>query len=375
MNSLVKNGYRILLGFTAAICLITVSCSDMNEKSDEFLSKGSTVYAPKVDSVAAHSGFKKIELEVFIKTQKIDVVKITWNNGQNEEEISVKNQPGVYKKVIEDVAEDNYVFYLVSLDSYGNKSLPFEVSGSAYGDQFKNQFKNRLITKTVRAGNLIRISWGVADISKDPLYTEVVYTASDETEKIIQVPVSETTTEIPDLESGTSFKYRTAYSLNVSDVITTDYKEFNDDLFFEKTGWSILGFSSEFDAGVNAAANAINGKYGDRWHTWVDYPHFMTIDFGVEVTVTRFDVWPTTYAMAANTIDDRFPIKVKFEVSLDNVSWTNLGEFDCNNQATILGARVFNVTPTPARYYKFTGIESTPGNPLMVIDEFDVYCK
>jgi hypothetical protein len=380
MKSLVKNKYYMLLIF-AATGLITASCSDMNELSDRFLDKAAEVYAAKVDSVATHSGFNRIEIEIVVKTQRINVVKIFWSNDEKQAEIQIGNKPGIYKTIIENLPEDDYVFNIVSIDSYENKSLPVEVIGSVYGDNFQSSLLNRSLVNTVKVGNVMRIDWGSIDITNGAIYTEVVYTASDETEKKIQVPVSEKSTEIPDLKPGTSFKYRTAYLRDAFsiDMLTTDYKEFNGDSYLDKTSWSILAYSSQVNAAAaNWAPNAIDGDYTNRWHSAnVAYPHFMTIDFGdgVVVTVTRLEVWPTTNSMPAGTVDARFPTRVKFEVSMDNVVWTDLGEYDCNNVNTVLGPRIFNVTPTAARYYRFTGLASTPGNNYMVIGELDVYCK
>jgi hypothetical protein len=350
----------------------------MNDLSDKFLNNGSVVYAAKVDSVTTHAGNKRIEIEILINTQRIDIVQIFWNNNENRVDVPAGNRPGLYRQIIDNMEEGSYLFNLVSIDKYGNESLPVEVSGTVYGDDYLSRLRNRPVSATVKAGDLVTVRWGSADITNGAQYTEVVYTCSDGSEKTVQTPASEQATGIPDYMPGTHFKYRTVYlpDLLALDPVATEYQEVNDYFSLDKNTWTILDYSSQVNtAAENVVQNAINGSYTDRWHSADSaYPHFITLDLGNTATIIRFAVCPSTYDLAAGVaIDSRFPTRVRFEVSLDNEEWTDLGEYDCDNGNTP-GARYFDVTPVPARYYRFTGLQTTSGN-YMVIGELDIYCK
>jgi hypothetical protein len=294
MKSFVKNSYRILLGFTAAIGLITVSCSDMNEKSDEFLDRGSTVYAPKVDSVAAHSGFKKIELEVFVKTQKINVVKISWNNGQNTAEIPVNNQQGVYTKVLEDIAEDGYVFYLTSIDSYGNESLPVEVYGTVYGDKLAAQIKNRNITLADKNGSTVIVTW--ASPVNYGLFSILSYINTEDSEDSIQVPMSETVTTIDNFKS--TLRSRTFFlpAPTAIDTLSTSWKlqsvkskvtQFVSVTASYTTGGCYLSALTDGIGGTNSS-----DRTPPRWANWphVDMTDWIILEVADEVDISGFGV-------------------------------------------------------------------------------------
>jgi hypothetical protein len=64
-----------------AVCLVSglVSCDTMNDKHIDYLERGEKIYAAKVDNIVPHSGYNCIEMEVFIRTQRIDRIRFYWN--------------------------------------------------------------------------------------------------------------------------------------------------------------------------------------------------------------------------------------------------------------------------------------------------------
>lgn len=366
-----KNICRLLSCIFCFMILIgTQSCDDMSKLSDRFLDDGSIVYAAKVDSVAAHPGDGRIVLELFIYTQRIDSVRIYWNDGADSQSIYIGNKPGKYDASLE-VEEAAYVFNLVSVDKYGNKSLPVEVSSEAAGDDFRRLVTRQQLTsaKFNAAGGKLMLYWGTPVAYG--YENEIVYTNTEGKEA--RKRVSTTLDSITDW--GSNLKYRTLALPNEL-AIDTFYTEYEVIQRFpiDKNFCKILGYSSQVNNGKdNVAANAFNDIYTDRWHSGdTGYPHWMTIDFGGEVDIRSFGVTPSTYDLSGGEIVDvRFPTKVRFEVSLDNVNWTSLGDYPSLN--TQPGEQVFDVATTKVRYYRFTGIESIAGNGYMVLSELDAY--
>ncbi|WP_199112286.1 DUF4998 domain-containing protein [Snuella sedimenti] len=129
--------------------------------------------------------------------------------------------------------------------------------------------------------------------------------------------------------------------------------------------WSVTDFSSEM--GNAPASNTIDGELGTFWHSeWSPnqppYPHYFTVDLGVEKTVAGFEVF-------RRQGDGRGQIKHKFYVSLDGINWTDLGEY--NMDATTDAGQFYEVALTKARYVKY---EATEGpNFYCFLAEINVY--
>ncbi|RZL17759.1 MAG: discoidin domain-containing protein, partial [Pedobacter sp.] len=101
------------------------------------------------------------------------------------------------------------------------------------------------------------------------------------------------------------------------------------------------------------------------------YPHSITVDMGAVRTIKRFGTLNSLYDGPEG--DDRAPIKIQFLVSLDNITWTSLGEYSSNN--TILTEQFYQ-TPAGAtgRYFKLVGLQGPSGNSqYMVLGEVSAY--
>ena len=213
------------------ICIVllaffTLSCSEMNDLSDQFLDEGETIYAAKVDSVTTGAGKERIQLEMFIRSQRIETVRIFWNDYADSVDVHVGNQTGAFKKLLGNMSEKGYIFQLVSLDKFGNKSLPVEVTGTVYGDIYQSGLFNRSIRDEIYlSSSTMEIQWASADITKGAVATELEYTTSDGTIQKLFIPASEEKTAINDVTGGMEYRFRTAYLPNslAIDTFYTDY--------------------------------------------------------------------------------------------------------------------------------------------------------
>ncbi|MEA4917208.1 DUF4998 domain-containing protein [Proteiniphilum sp.] len=356
------------------------SCSDMNELADRFLDNGETIYAAKVDSASAGTGNRRILIELYIRTPRIEAVRIYWNNNTDSVDVPINGRMDIFKKTIDGLAEKSYIFNLVSFDKHGNRSLPYEVTGTVYGENYQSTLLNRgvYLIQSDTYGNKF-ITWGNVDVTFGAKYTEIQYTNQTGKNVTLKVPVEDSRTVIPDYKGGTKFKYRTVYVPDQMGVDTfyTDYKESVSTHFsLIKQGWKIVNFSSQHAGGDNAVTNIIDGTNATRWHcdatpAGPPYPHHVTFDLGGIVTVSQFGVWATTFEQATGNVDLRGPDKIQFLVSRDGNEWTDLGSFDFDRSK--LGEQLYPVTPTQARYYKFMGIRGP--EKYMVLGELDVYSQ
>lgn len=376
-----------------ALILSVASCSDMNELSDRFLDQGEIIYASKVDTASIGSGNGRVKIEMRIKTNRIKTVRIYWNDRADSLDVSINNQPGVFSTIIGNLAERNYIFNLVSFDVQGNKSLKYELSGQAFGENYQASMVNRSISSISASniGNKIAV-WGNIDtMTLNAKYSEISYTNLAGNTVLLKVPVSIKQTTIPDPKPGTTIEYRTAYIPDKMGVDTfyTALKSYTSDGYFMllKSEWALRAFSDQHPSSDNLAINAIDGNYNNRWHSNVNapvspYPHWLTIDLGGEVTITRFCIWGSKYALGAGQIvDDRLPSEFKLlgrteapsDPDNDN-DWTVLGEFECNY--AIPGEQRYDIAvPTKARYFKFVATKGGADATIISLGEIDIYTE
>lgn len=94
------------------------------------------------------------------------------------------------------------------------------------------------------------------------------------------------------------------------------------------------------------------------------YPHWITIDMGVSINITSFEV-------ARRQNNPNFAKRIRFEVSEDAVKWEG-EEFDVDNNHE--GMQSFNlIKPLKGRYFKFTGLESGTGAKYMCMSEISIH--
>jgi hypothetical protein len=169
------------------------------------------------------------------------------------------------------------------------------------------------------------------------------------------------------------YEYRTVYKPDSAgvDSFFTGYSR-NTLLTFDKKDWRIIDFSTQHDTTNNSVKNLIDGTFKTRWHSAAgssSYPHHATIDMGVVRTITQFGAWITTYDSPPDG-DHRAPDKIRFLVSMDNITWTDLGVFNFNR--FLLGEQTFVITPSAqGRYFRFVGVSGPENN--MVMGEVSAY--
>ncbi len=207
----------------AIITFISFSCSKMNDLHQEYLDEGEIIYAAKVDSVAPHAGNKRIQLEMFIVSQRIEKLRIFWNDKNDSSDVEVANQVGTKTILLDNLMEKSYIFQLVSFDKFGNPSLPYEVTGKVYGPNFQSTLTNRVIkSKTPVVAGKTTITWsGTVDKG---VRCDLTYVNLNDITVDRKVPMSELSTVITDFKSD--MKYRTLFlpEPTAIDTFYTDYK-------------------------------------------------------------------------------------------------------------------------------------------------------
>lgn len=145
-----------------------------------------------------------------------------------------------------------------------------------------------------------------------------------------------------------------------------------EELKIDKNNRKILDFSSDIDEGEGrgVVANVIDGNLDSFWHTnWnpiEPYPHFVVIDMGEEITISRFVI----YRRKGN---NNVPKTILFSTSTDNKNFVDAGVEFTMDGSTDNGTSNRVKTNPKGRYFKIEGLTSATGNQYMCLGEIEIY--
>jgi hypothetical protein len=342
----------------------------MNELSDRFLDSGEIIYANRADSAVAHTGYGRVGIDIYITGRRIDRVRIYWNNYRDSADVEIGNRTGCFRTFVEDLDESMYIFQIVSIDDYGNKSLPVELSGETVGENFMSRLRNRaVISAFYTADNEVTVQWGNA-----PSYgidCVLSYTDTSGRKVTLNVPASETTTVLSDWKSGLS--YVTQFIPAEGAVDTLRLETVNQGVIVElsdKSGWSVTDCLGGYHNEDYSPAKVIDGLPRTTWHTDIskDYPYYIIIDFGFALQIDGI----TFQNRLDDAKADNFPKQVKWEASNDLNEWMTILSFD-EMSASKDKLWLPCTKSAVARYLKFTMYSGWKGTSYGYIGEMGVF--
>jgi hypothetical protein len=370
----IKNISTGIIALVIVLLTGATSCSDMNELSDKWLvDKGVTVYASKVDYVFVYSGYNRIELAVLINSQRIDTLQIFRSNGEIVSKLKIGNQPGIYRLWIDDMKEnEENLFYLVSADSWGNQSLPYEVIGMAYGPTYAQQALIRRIASLDMDGTDGVITWGGK--TKDLVYTEVRYTTNANEKEIVRILPDENTVICPDAKVNEPFETCSAFLPPAGvDTIRTEWITDESEVFREmelcsKTGWVVLSASDELSGYPKTAVIDNNyDTHNNFWHslTSAASPHNLVIDMKNPIEISKIVTW-------RRDIGDTKTIEyyVGNNPNASATTWTKIASGAVWNDDNVCTLKPSNIVS--GRYLKLVMPDSNRES-IVSITEIDVY--
>ena len=210
------------------------NCSEMNDLHQPYLDKGEAIYPAKPDSLISFSGHNRLKLQWFVQSDlSIKGARIFWNDKADSLDIPITVTPGVRDTigaVVENLPEGGYVFEVVSLDSYGNKSIPVVRSGKSLGDIYISSLNNRQILSYKTTTNNITFAMSSSDPA-DYVYSEFMYFDSNNIEREAKLDLDNLETiKIPleDIDTSKNIQFRSVYQPfdNAIDLFYTEYAEF-----------------------------------------------------------------------------------------------------------------------------------------------------
>lgn len=199
------------------------ACDGMNDLHVGYLEEGERIYAAKVDSVSPGAGKLRVNMEVFIKSQRINKLRIYWNSYQDSLDYMINENKGVFNIMVENLPEREYLFQIVSFDKYGNHSLPVEVTSRTYGESYRSTLSNRIIS-SLKKGEHGEALFSWAPAADDAQYTVLQYTDNKNNLQIREIDAALSQDTISDYLPTSSFSYYTVYrpASNSPDTFDTD---------------------------------------------------------------------------------------------------------------------------------------------------------
>ncbi len=124
----------------SVLVLSIVSCTDLNEIHQQYLDRGELIYTEKPDSLISKNGRERIELNWYLYSDaSITGARIYWNNKQDSTDVAYTVTSGtvnLISTILPDLPEGSYIFNVKTMDAYGNMSIPVQVAGVSYGDEY-----------------------------------------------------------------------------------------------------------------------------------------------------------------------------------------------------------------------------------------------
>lgn len=198
-----------------SIVLLTVGgCSEMNSLHQPYLDEGEYVYCAKIDSFHVRPGNNREQLDFYFSAQRIVKGVIFWNQKSDSVVVSFPVPSGaVFEVLLPELPEGDYTFELVTYDKFGNISLPMEIIGKVYGNDYTSSLLNRTLEVSTEKdeeaeGMKTILKWGDAENTYGTL---LKYTTINDKEVEMTIPEGEKETILTDNKPGSTFSYSTVY--------------------------------------------------------------------------------------------------------------------------------------------------------------------
>jgi len=226
----------------AGIILGFFSCKNQDSVYEEYIVPNGYYYPAKALEATAHPGRERIEISWKNGADpKVVKASISWNNDTESVEINVAPGADIISRMIEPIDENTYSFLIRTYDAKGNASVPVEVMGTVYGEDYERSLMNRSLKSAVYDENgILTISWNAAEDSETGIALEYTDINGNSKTWLVEDP-TETITTISDFKAGTplfcstmhkpdslaidifsSSRIRLPYSADITNVVLKD---------------------------------------------------------------------------------------------------------------------------------------------------------
>ncbi|SDD05234.1 DUF4998 domain-containing protein [Niabella drilacis] len=321
-----------ILLFAIIVASGMASCSKIDDFRSQFGSSGTLFYPGKLDSARVFNGKNRVEIRgLFLSDPSITLIRVFWNNRHDSLSVPFQRKNGVdtVSIVVGQLPEGNISFEVRTYDAKGNVSIPVNVSGYVYGDQYQQSLLNRGISSAQLswATDTTTINW--ADVGATDGGTKIRIQFADSlgmAHDTLIMPVQKgMVTMLPGYLRGSSFRYQT-YILPDPTAIDTFAVPFDSvtpsNLYRER---DITNRNTTFtfnydDAGpAESAIRLVDSNYSTKYLLKTYYTDMYTqLQFPVPTVINAYTL------TSGNDAPVRDPKNWNLAGSNDGITWTTL---------------------------------------------------
>lgn len=312
-----KKTYRIFI-WLMLVSQVISSCTKMDSKYEQFIKPGGVSYVGKAVDPVVYNGRDRVKISWLRGADpKVTNAKIFWNNFTDSIEVEIPPTEDTVNVLIEGLEERTYAFVIRTYDHAGNISVPVEVLGKVYGENYQSSLLNRVVLSSIMVPGLnkgkVFTQWADSDASNGAIANEIAYTNVSGDTETIRLPSDSTALIIDEFKPGTTYRYRTLFlpdSLSI-DTFYTDYHiQESIALYGElpNDNFRILNLPTD----AHDPNNPNDWSLNKIWDKQVvspgglaqtsNTPRWFSIDLGIEATITRLKLWqsPDRIYMSGN---------------------------------------------------------------------------
>lgn len=279
--------------------MIAASCSDINEMHQEWLDRGETIYAGKIDMLSARGGVGRIQIEGDAKyAQMAEKCVVRYNDVVKEFQLAdITDGDGKIAILLEDLEEGNYQFFVNTLDKSGNRSIVEQCFGYSYGENYAGiQNPKRVVSSSAGFSGATLVWNTVGNAAK----VRLDYWTKDLQPASLELPGDVESTLIEDWEWGGEIKITTFVlpEENALDVIelapvTSRFVDYPEEEL-SKVKFSVYKLPTDINGNgwgtkIPGIWDGVEGKEGaNGYHNEkAGMPHHFTFDLGVIADLSK----------------------------------------------------------------------------------------
>ncbi len=184
-----------------------VGCYSIDDTQKEWTDKGETIYVGRLDSLTVRSGMNRVEIvgdTRYLRTAVTCEVKYE-DKTLTYQVADIKGEDGKARMIVDELEGGSYYFTLMTYDALGNKSVPRQVYGVAYGEKDILKETPRRISNIIpKFDGSVDIEWNDAVVN----LVVLVYENKDGEMKTIEITDNQKYTNVKDWKKGGIIKTR-----------------------------------------------------------------------------------------------------------------------------------------------------------------------
>ena len=175
--------------FLSLAGLLFFACDDVNTIHQEYYDRGEGIYTGSVDSLKFQVGYEKVRFNWEINADpRIAEILIYWDERADSVVLEVNRTEDARLQMsylMEEIAEDSYVFEFLTTDGMGHYSLSTEIAVEVLGESYISSLRGRAISSLAQQedGSWL-ITWEPI-ASSNLQHTTLEYVQGGETQTVI----------------------------------------------------------------------------------------------------------------------------------------------------------------------------------------------